>query len=202
MIIDHNLRYVYTANPKTGTSSVHDAIARLPRGQHHPEPEIHHRTMTELLRDHPEIADYFKFGFVRNPWSKMVSIYHDFTLRRKNQYSRLKQFDRPLLSEFSDFHDFCIRLRETPWTKNVFFRPQLDFVTVDGKLIDFVGRFENLTADLDRACGMVGIHRRGLGHYNVAPYQNRDYRAHYNDASRIAVAELYALDIEAFEYAF
>lgn len=200
MFINHDFKFLYVAVPKTGTASTH-AFFGYRTG--HPEPDEHHMSAQEAVNRHPEIADYFKFAFVRNPWSKLVSVYHDFTMQRGHQYSAKKKMDKPLLHEFNDFEDLCLRLKDSEWRDNVFFRPQSTFVTMDnGEVIDYVGKFEDLDDHFREACEMIGYPiRSALPMYHVGKY-NHDYRKHYSSESREAVRQFYQEDLELFDYEF
>jgi hypothetical protein len=197
MHINDDKRFVYLALPKTGSYSIHYFFGEL----QHPEPHLHHAGVRELATQY---ADYFKFAFVRNPWSKLVSIYHDFTLRRGKQYSGLVWMKEPLLSEFKDFEDFCRGLSASPWLQDVFFRPQSMFVTdVNGdSAVDFVGRFESLEDDFTQVCKILEIPlKKELAFANKGKY-TKDYREYYNDETRKIVGEIYREDVKRFGYEF
>ena len=102
MRISHEHRFVFFASPKTGSRSVRkllDAYA-----------EIHGRPAHEVTADFPfynhmrpvELRDvfsergwdfdaYFKFVMVRNPWSRLVSLYEMFAFREGRLVSRLRR---------------------------------------------------------------------------------------------------------------
>lgn len=203
MILDEERGFVLLSVPKTATKSVHWALG----GGQHPEPPIYHMRMRDLLPLNPRVPELFKFSFVRNPWARLVSLYHDFTLKRGNQYSAEITFYQPLFSEFSSFHDFCLRVWTSPrWHYNLFLRPQYEFFTddgtVDGKyMMDFVGKFENLHADFNIACDMANISRLDPGHDNKGVYGG-DYKSYYSDDTKRVVGEVYAKDIQEFGYEF
>jgi hypothetical protein len=80
---------------------------------------------------------------------------------------------------------------------------------VDGRLlVEFVGRYESLQADFDRACEAVGIPRRKLENLNRGRYRQtkrnraRDYTEFYSPASIELVRRHYARDIREFGYRF
>ncbi len=194
MIISHDPKYVYIAVPKTGSISVSFSLGH---GDNIPEPDFYHQGIDRVLTEHPEVTDYFKFGFVRNPWDRLASLYHDFTIKRVHQYSGLVRVDKPLFSEFADFEDFCCRVRETNWWSNVFLQSQCALL---GTKMDFVGRFERLSADFTKVCGQLGI-ATSLLKMNVGEY-HAAYRHHYTPKARDAVATIYGDDVEAFGYEF
>ena len=101
MRISHLHRFVFFASPKTGSRSVRKLLDAYS--------EIHGRPAHEVTEDFPfynhmrpvELRDvfasrgwdfngYFKFVMVRNPWSRLVSLYEMFAFREGGQLSRLR----------------------------------------------------------------------------------------------------------------
>jgi hypothetical protein len=135
----------------------------------------------------PAVYDsFFKFAFVRNPWDWLVSGYH-YILQNPSHY----QHD--LVKSFSGFPEFV--------ESQLFDRTQKYLLTdAEGHLIvDFVGRYENLQADFQQACQIIGI-TAVLPHTN--PSSHRPYRDYYDIETRQRVAEIYGEDIEFFGYTF
>jgi hypothetical protein len=201
MIVNHQHRYIFISVPKTGSISTQVSL-----GFAHdiPEPDLYHQGIATVLANHPQCLDYFKFAFVRNPWARLLSLYKDFTLKRVNQYSALVKHDQPLFGEFRDFEDFCLRVKESPWWNDIFLRSQHRLLSVDGNphIMDFVGRFESLQTDFDEVCKRLNLGPVPLLKMNTGHYDNTAYRQFYSEASRTAVANLYADDIERFNYEF
>lgn len=196
MFVNHEKEFVYIAIPKTGSYSIHDFLCP---GARHPEPNQHHVGVREL---DPTLFGYYKFAFVRNPWAKLVSVYTDFTLRRGNNYSGLVRTHHALLSEFESFKDMCLRLHDSPWFDNIFFRPQVDSVFYsNGTPIDFIGRLENINEDFRTVCDHLQLRYRPLARANKGTYDVH-YRSFYDNESMDAVAELYSRDISVFNYDF
>lgn len=201
MYIDQDKKFAYIAIPKTGTYSVYDYLGN---NTGHPEPLFHHLAADIMVAAYPYTIDFKMMSFVRNPWDKLVSIYHDFTKRRINAYSGHITAPTPLLGEFDSFEDMCMNLGSSPWFHDVFFRPQVSFLTVPGhglSKMTFVGRFENLDEDLNKACSMFGLPVKDLSKHNIGNYDH-GYRKYYTPETREIIGNLYKQDIEAFDYEF
>ena len=159
--------------------------------------------------------DYYKWAFVRSPWSRLFSFYmekiHDRTwefvdipfpaesikvLRRK--YHNIHQFNS------MTFEDFVKRVGKIPdFLCDTHILPQCYFF--NPQEMDFIGRFENFEADMLKILRVVapdyGIKK--LEKLNQSNSKGgKSYRDHYTDETREIVARKYARDIELFDYQF
>jgi len=140
--------------------------------------------------------DYFKFTFVRNPFSKCLSEYfwektHLGESLNFNDWVKLKLGD---LINQSENNTTIMRQKHN--------LEQYKFIyKTSGKcMVDFVGRFEKLQQDFDIVCDKIGIPRQQLPHINKTNHTH--YTEYYDDETREIVAEKYARDIEYFGYEF
>ena len=159
--------------------------------------------------------EYFKFAFVRNPWSRMVSFY------KISRYSHRLEFKQFLTGVFKN---------KFWYEKRWFMGPQTDFIYSgdDSLLVDFVGRFEQLQNDFNQVCDRIGLPHTEIPHVNLAentkPNPSREpkklakyllylatkrkiptfkrYQDYYDRESKELVAELYNRDIELLGYDF
>ena len=200
MLIDHTKKLVYIAIPKTGSYSIHTYFNYV---SGHPEPKIHHAGVRDIEEKHPETRSYYFFSFVRNPWDKLLSTYMDFTRRRGNQYSEHVFHDKPLLSEFKDFDEFCVGLKDSSWKDDIFFVPQTQLVTREtGQFIDFIGRFERFQEHFNLLCQVKNWSKTQLSHENKGHY-SEGYKTFYKTQEAIdAVASFYKEDIQNFNYQY
>lgn len=197
MIVDHAHKYVFVSIPKTGSISIQFSLGY---GHDIPEPALYHCSLTKILEQYPEALAYKKCAFVRNPWARLLSLYKDFTLKRGHQYSALVRHDQPLFSEFANFEDFCVRVKDTPWWNDVFLCSQSRLLG-DHEL-DFIGCFENFQSEFERLCDFLGIGLVPLQQMNLGVYDKTSYRTAYTTTARTAVALAYADDVERFGYEF
>lgn len=193
MIINNEKKFVFIAIPKTASKSVSAIL-----GQHqHPEPYLYHMTAQEVLDQYPYTNEYTFFACVRNPWARLVSAYFDFTKKRGYQYSEKVRHDKPLLSEFVDFEDFCLRLKDSPWYQDIFFKPQVRFITDSTQVM----RFEHLREDFNILFASFGISASNIEHINKGVYE-KVYRDYYTKKSKAAILKVYEEDIDVFGYQF
>ena len=148
-------------------------------------------TSTRERRGRELFHSYFKFGFVRNPWDRAVSLYE----RREGlQLRGAMSFER-----FVEWMSFASSTCIHP----VPHRNQLDwFVDSHGNVLaDFIGRFENLSADWALVASRLGI-KQPLPHANKNPRRIKPYTHYYNQRTRDLIAERFRVDIENFGYTF
>lgn len=212
MTINTDKKFIQIAIPRTASTCISDAL----KTRNHPEPFEHHCTIEEALDKHPEAKDFYKFTFVRNPFDKLVSIYYEFRKNRKCQYSGEKFMDRELLSEFDvsasdteNFRNFCGNLQASSWAEDLFFKPQLEYISINGvDVMDYIGRFENLGEGWSHIRAEIGMADVSL---NVSPQEPRGflrgsdhppYQEMYTEKEKEIVENLYKKDLEYLNYSF
>ncbi len=209
MIVSHSARVLSVHVQKTGGSTVDRLLdERLPdaepvRGL----PDGRHARLGAALRAHPELTDYWIFGFVRNPWARLWS-WHAMILRRGAAadagnadvaaYIARTRFWGRVLEEYRDFESFVL---EGTQELRRLGTPQLQYLRYQDREADFIGRTEQLDVDV-----RVVLDRLGLAAPAEIPRRNagpsQDYREQYTPAMRRRVAEAFAPDIERFGYEF
>ena len=136
-----------------------------------------------------QFESYFKFGFVRNPWDRVVSLYE--------RTEPIQMKDKMSFDEFVEWIQFssatCIH--SSPH------RYQLDWF-LDGSgnmLADFIGRFECLERDWAVVADKLGITEKTLPHARENP-RARPYTEYYTARTRDLIAQKFEIDIEHFGY--
>lgn len=167
---------------------------------------------TPLFHISPEQrAGKFAFGFVRNPWDRMVSLYSFMCTKKikKHESAAYQQaisdmgFERWLMEDAFFMHED--REWRTPDLQPMQRRSQMFWL--EG--CDFIGKVESLEADFDRILERIHVKpswRERLGFGRDIPHRNRSsrgsYRDYYTDASVAFVAEHFAPEIERFDYRY
>jgi Sulfotransferase family len=143
-----------------------------------------------LRRGAEQFDNYFKFGFVRNPWDRVVSL-----------YERKEPVEMRHAMTFEQFVEW-IQYSSATCVHSSPHRYQLDwFVDANGKVLaDFIGRFERLEQDWRFVAQKLGL-PENLPHRRPNP-RGRHYTDYYNAATRAIIAEKFKVDIEAFNYTF
>jgi len=152
-----------------------------------------HQTIQQMINE--QTQDYFKFSFVRNPWSKLVSTYF-FRVREnlfRNKGLTFREFIKYKLPRKNS-----VNLRYDCYDSTYQYNWLCDN---SGNLrVDFIGRFENLQGDFNTICDKIGIPRKQLPHKNKTKHKH--YTEYYDDETREIVAERYKRDVESFGYEF
>lgn len=83
MFISRNDHFIFFHIPKTAGTSIHNYFKTKYKDESEdPLPPIHHMRAKDYLKFHGFSKNYFKFAIVRNPFSRLLSAYLDFTGRR------------------------------------------------------------------------------------------------------------------------
>lgn len=177
-------------------------------------PRFAHLTYRDMLKNY-YVSDelmhsYFKFSIVRDPVSRIISMYN------------YKGYC--YICSFSDFVKYCLpKLSNSHW----FFSSQYSFLkTESGDLhMDFIGKFESLQIDMKTICREIGIEDSVLKHHNKTSARNfpkkqikvfrllRDdpksflsynlfnsKKISLNDSTKNTIYNLYKDDYKYFEY--
>lgn len=149
--------------------------------------------------------EYFKFTFVRNPFDRFISAYFYLQEGGSNRTEADRKWAQEHIGHFENFSDFVkIWVTEDNIQKYIHFRPQIDFLTdKNGKnCMDFVGRFENLSADYAKIVAQLGAESKSLPHLNPSK-KKKSFRNCYLDKETIEIVrKVYARDLAAFGYDF
>lgn len=134
--------------------------------------------------------DYFKFTIIRNPWARYYSLYRN--IMRDEQ--KLKRRNYPSDLSFSGFLHHQ--------TENGLLKPQTYWLkSLDGSInFDFIGRFENLREDFEKACVIMGINGIELPH--IVKGTGESYQSAYDTQTIAIVAKTCHEEIELFGYSF
>jgi len=156
-----------------------------------------HQRLSKVLARHPQLSTYFKFTFIRNPWDRLVSLYHYFMqLAPGHKWWHPKNAAvQKQVMEFGSFKQMLIELQAGhALMQNIHFRPQTWWVCDDqgALLVDYVGRVEMLAESWDHVCNVINFHKP-LPRTNTTIHS--DYRYYYDEEMWQRAADIYEDDM-------
>lgn len=143
-----------------------------------------------LLVTREQYEEYYKFTIVRNPWARALSWYKN-VMRDELKLKRLG------IKDDLQFKDF---LRE--YVGKISIQPQTFWLkSMDGSInLDFIGKFETLREDFQKACRAMNLSGVELPHELKGSGEN--YVSLYDEESIQLISEAYREEIELFGYTF
>lgn len=168
----------------------------------------HRKLIYYQQANRPKFDVYFKFTFVRNPWSRFHSAFCYLKEKRGNKVDIA--WANLYLKEIETFDDFCENMRTNEKFQKIVmkwrhFIPQFEFLINDsGNLEDlnFIGRMENIDEDFKILANRFDIDN-SLKKINMSSSSDdQNYRGKYNDSNEKLVRHLYEKDINLLNYSF
>ena len=176
--------------PKSaGTSISHSLYGKDP---------WHHTALAYQLANPDKFNKYFTFGFIRNPFDRLLSTYLYSFIQVKNNPSTSVRF----VTLYDTFSSFIFNwVNKDNINNHYFFYPQTKYITDKrGKIIvDYIGRFESIEEDFIFICKKLGVEN------TLRTMNNTDhghYRNYYDRNTRKIVENVYSDDFEYFMYNF
>ena len=208
-------RFLYCSTPKVACSSLLMTLQRIESGDptflHDPWGEVHYREFSPLLMPlqvpsfHSWMLDArtFKFCFVRNPFSRLLSAYLDkIVLTEGFRAKFLAALGRDGGGiTFAEFID--VVAAETDEQMDDHYSVQCRHIFQSHIPYDFIGRFEALPEGIAEVGRRIGVDMRP---YAVRLDAHRtgaeDYARHYTPRMVRLVQDRFAEDFRAFGYGF
>ena len=213
-IFSNQHKFIYISVPKAATRSIINAL--------YEEPEFELgsiKSSDQLVKvfSDKKYINYYKFCFIRNPWSRVVSCYLDKIKNTKNHDQKsivdmYRGIKRGL--NFSNFVEFLISKEGSDKYADRHWLSQHKFITdKNGELlVDFMGKVENLENDWRQVCQKIGLPEVNLPVLNTRqgwkPEETKFikdqyyYQEFYNKDTKEKIGERYKKDIELFDYKF
>jgi hypothetical protein len=208
MIINSEHKFFFLHNPKVAGTSIRrrlfeydDNPRRLEYQSYIPDlervVEVFHVCVGDISAVWPnrDFSDYFKFGFVRDPYDRLFSSWAE--------HKRQHKLDRD-----TDFNAWAVQ-HLTPsnvrfdW-RYTHFCPQHYFFYKNNELYaDFIGRYEHLEEGWHYVQAALGVEVQSLGHSKDQTKYDTGPRLTINDLSPQVlglVNTLYRRDFELFGY--
>tara|TARA_R110000824_G_scaffold14726_12_gene62502 strand:+ start:2917 stop:3579 length:663 start_codon:yes stop_codon:yes gene_type:complete len=217
-------KYVFLHNPKCAGSTVHSYLPnedwhsldaamsnrsydteqknRASKYGYHCKP--HHYTLEQhhnmKIFNKESFLYAWKFTFVRNPFDRLVSVYH----YSQDTYGTKSNV---AFEEFIQKVKKAVEMKEYyKWlgpTQPNHICPQYLYVYNKGnKLADYVGRMENFDVDLQNIFEQLKLAPlSSINKVNMTPKRDK-YRKYYTDDTKRVVEKIYEKDLNLFNYEF
>ena len=226
MRISHSKKFIYISIPKTGSTSVRDAIndyseVKIDRTYHLGNLSIQrsavtgffpssywkvstHMTANNLKYIWPEIFpkkkeawnEYYKFSIVRNPWARRLSQWQFIKTKAK------KESIATFAGYCYDVYKQCEGKFHKFVAKSSKLDQQVNWIRNDTNenLLDYVGKLENINESFQTICNNIQIEYTEFPHENKSKHHH--YTKYYNKQMVDYIAKIYADDINEFNYEF
>jgi hypothetical protein len=174
-----------------------------------------------------QYSNFFKFGFVRNPWDRLVSVYFgkfqngielNQPFYKAKIYHVMKIFkvntllfsNYPVLLKDMDFDQFVEAVYQIPdESLDKHLRSQYTFFPINQEelRLDYIGKVESLKEDLEFIFEKIGLdntrlryrgYKKTLSQSKKKPLKPFPY--YYNEHTWNLVRERFKTDIELFDY--
>ncbi|NVM35927.1 MAG: sulfotransferase family 2 domain-containing protein [Candidatus Lokiarchaeota archaeon] len=193
--------------PKTGGTSVRTLCAKH-KIDRMPLTSFHDAAIQCREKYKDEFENRFKYTIVRNPWDRMVSVFHYYKHNWKKEGH--KHISDKLPKDFKTYVlNYCKKGVDGPISE-AFDYPeinQINWITdEDGKLlVDYIIRFENLEQDTKEMFKKIGFaNYENISIPLIRKSNNRleDYREHYDEETKEIIKDFCDADINYFKYEF
>ena len=147
---------------------------------------------------------YFKFTSLRNPWDRLVSLYH---FRTENSHRHDGDYWSHVKNKMN-FNDWIQYLEDFPKINSLYYETYFDYLSDDDEKInvDFIINFHNFKKDFkflkffknENAISKM----KKLNKKHIHSSQHKDFRKYYNSKTIDIVAKIHKKDIKLFKYDF
>ncbi len=154
--------------------------------------------------------EFFKFAFVRHPYDRTLSTYNYIKclinttgIRRHLPFFKPHNgsfLNWPITKAFLDTKSFSSFIRHEKAKKSMIMKPQADWIFSSSgkKLIDFIGKFENIDNDFSSILKKIKIPRKVLRHHNKSKIRTDKHIIEKTDLKYLS--EIYKKDFYLFNY--
>lgn len=164
------------------------------------------KRIKEQLNDEEKWQNYFKFCVVRNPFDKVISAFH-FQNKDLPDQSRWYYYRRRLLRRYYAWryggHPPQMKNQFKEWLKAGRMHLDSDKYFIDGELcVDYFIRYEDLAGGVKAVCEKLAIpfDANRIPHYKGSGRSDAQKYVLYDEESIALVAEMFAFEIEHFNY--
>ncbi|TDT44345.1 sulfotransferase family protein [Halospina denitrificans] len=194
-LIDFDLGIFCNRIPKAANSSIIVNLAYCKYGREIPSKQAKKlfRTPSGLSKSEVgQLDQLFRFTFVRNPYTRVLSAFLDKVDRRAKRRN-----------QETSFLEFLQYLEKEGLYSNAHWAPQTSLLLMPLENFDFIGKTENLTSDLGSVLSRIGHDSAAQELQSVlsnATGAGSKIAHYYNNQEREIVERLYRGDFERLGY--
>lgn len=208
--ISHKYKFIFFAYPKTGSTSIRDTlntfsdICATTFSKRTPEQPFYSHITAQETKDlfaerGWDFDSYFKFVVVRNPYSRLVSLYNMTDVNKCSFPHWVENINSNTKTDKV--------LSMGKWKINGLL-PLLQFAgNGTNLLVDKVVCLENIDTELPAIFKQLGITvpasipKLNVGHYRV-PVKLNDWHKYYDETTKQRVKKIYKWEIVEYRYIF
>ncbi len=175
MIVNKQNNFIFIHVPRTGGKSVREMWGRNAHKQHMTYKETT-KTFKEL-----NFNEYFTFGFMRNPWERIYSLF-------------CKHVNNSPVDTSKGFKYWMFDESRTDSQRHK--QSAMYFL----KGVDYIARFENFEQEWDYIFDKVGLPRIKIPHINKSRNDDKSYKELYDDKMMNFITQYHQDDIDYGSY--
>ena len=193
--IDTQMRFFCNRIPKAANSTVVTMLAKLRFNREIPSKQAKKLFLTPALLNSNEVQNFqhfFRFVFVRNPYTRTLSAYLDKVERRAIRK------DKP-----TSFKSFLYELEAGRLYSNAHWAPQSDLLLIPVDQFNFIGRTESFDSDINTVKNQLLNNKSDEPVKSVlsnATNATGKLDRYYDDETIELVRSLYRQDFDTFDY--
>jgi hypothetical protein len=151
------------------------------------------------------VREYLSFVSIRNPWDRIVSMYHGIHKIDLITLEKVKKIYNIQDQQLDNFENFCLLLKKFFDDGNkhfMFIQNQVEWIEGDFKP-NYILIFENLQEDFKEMIDSHNIKHisNQLLHTNESAHR-KNYHYYYNNKTKKIVEKIFEKDIDTFKYTY
>ena len=194
-----NETFFFIHIPKCGGTSISESLSKK-ENNFYQFNGFRHNSISEDLNHIEEkklnikLEDAFVFASVRNPWDRMVSVYH---------FHKILNDGYPLaeICKKKSFSDFIKYTKDNYTNKNLFsIKTYEDFILTNKEMcVDYFIDFNKISEDFTF---VANLFKKKCGLLKINQTKHKEYAHYYDSTNEDIVRKIFKFDIELFNYSF
>jgi hypothetical protein len=196
-------KFVFIGNARTGSTSIYVYLNNVCKNDEtiwedglNALPNLYHMSVQDTINKYPFCKDFTFFCFVRNPYTRLLSSFIEFTTERGHF-----PWSSELL-KFKNFEDFSLNFNNTEIKNDIHFIPLSEQIKCNEKINLIICRFENLNEEFTKIANIINIPQNINTHWRKTNYEEINYKKYYNMETQTLIGNFYKNDLDLFNYTF